>query len=177
MRMNADLLTSMKKQEIPAVAKNLKPADINFLVKTLQEKNDTVRYNAFLLLKAASRNSQIVYDHWDELEKKIENANSYQRNIGLRLVSENVRWDKKCKFEKILKKYLLHCTDEKFITSRQAIQGLITITRSTDRYDKRIMNAIDRLSFNEYNAGQQKLLQRDVTDARAAIGKSKTNRK
>ncbi len=167
--MQFDQLSSMTKEEIPRLAKNLRHTDVEFLVKNLAEKDDTIRYNAFLLLQAASRWSPLVYKYWDELEEKLESPNSYQRNIGLRLISENVRWDKEGKFEETLDRYLLHCTDEKFVTSRQAVQGLVTVTQSTDRYDKRIQSALDGLSLGRYNAGQQRLLRKDLSDVRRVI--------
>ena len=117
-----------------------------------------------------------MYEYWDELDKKLDSSYSYQRNIGMRLISENVRWDRRAKFQRTLERYLLHCTDEKFVTSRQAMQGLVTVTQSTDGYDMKIQRTLDRLSLAKYNAGQQKLLRKDMSDVRSAIS-SKTNRK
>lgn len=167
--MNVKQLRLMKKEKISETYKRLKPRDIDFLVGNLTQKDDTIRYSAFLLLRKVSQQSPQVYQYWDELDRKLECQNSYQRNIGLRLISENVRWDKESKFEKTLGRYLPHCMDEKFVTSRQAIQGLVTITRSTDRYNKKIQQALDKLSLDKYNVGQRKLLRKDISDVQSAI--------
>ena len=169
--MNAKVLGSTKKQEIPRLAKVPSPIDVDALFRNLTEKEGSVRYNAFLILQELSRQSPIVYGYWDELEKKLQSPNSYQRNIGLGLISENVRWDNEDKFDKTFDRYILHCTDEKFITSRQAIQGLNNVTHSMGKYDKRIQQALNRLSFKKYNIGQQKLLRKDVSDVLDAIGR------
>ncbi len=88
--MNTDDLKKLAKNELSAVAMNLTEADVSFLVRTLTEKDDTIRYNAFLLLQSTSRQFPFTYEHWDELEKKLESPNSYQRSIGLMLIAENV---------------------------------------------------------------------------------------
>jgi len=58
--MNLDDLKTLEKREIPGLSKNLDAADIRFLVQSLDEKDDTIRYNAFLLLQANSRESPSV---------------------------------------------------------------------------------------------------------------------
>jgi hypothetical protein len=80
--MNTDELKALGKNEIPTISKHLDRTDVNFLIQTLYEKDDKVRYNAFLLLQSNSRELPFVYEHWSELENKLENANSYQRSIG-----------------------------------------------------------------------------------------------
>ena len=104
--MNSDELKVLAKTDLASVSTNLNDADINFLVKTLNEKDDKLRYNAFLLLQASSRRFPSVYEFWGELEKKLDSDNSYQRSLGVMLIAENVRWDKKDKFSKTISKYL-----------------------------------------------------------------------
>ncbi len=162
--MKQEELRSLPKAEIPKVAKQLCKTDIDFLFRMLEEKDDTTRYNAFLLLQANSRQFPYTYEYFDELEKKLENANSYQRSIGLMLISENVRWDKDSKFDKIFSKYISCCTDEKFITARQAIQGLENFLKSTDRYDDKIRQSFTHLSLAQYKDNQQRLLKKDISN-------------
>jgi len=123
-----------------------------------------IRYNALLLLQANSRQFPLTYEHWDELAEKLDNLNSYQRSIGLMLISENVRWDNDGKFDKIIHKYIRCCTDEKFITSRQAIQGLANVLSSTDEYDDKIREGLTHLSLSQYKENQQKLLNKDISN-------------
>ena len=40
------------------------------------------------------------------------------------LIADNIRWDNEHKFDAVIDDYLSHCTDEKFITSRQTIQSI-----------------------------------------------------
>ena len=169
--MNSDQLVAIKKEEIPAQAKTLTADDIKFLVETLSEKDDKLRYNAFLLLQAHSREASSVYPYWDVLEKKLDSDNSYQRSLGVMLIAENVRWDSEGKFSKIIGKYMACCGDEKFITARQTIQGLGTIMQSTDRYNDSIKQALANLQFSQYKDNQQKLLKKDVAATLKVIKK------
>ncbi len=159
--MNIDKLQTIGKSEIPSLAMNLTEAEVTFLVKMLSEKDDTLRYHAFLLLQENSRKSALVYEHWNELEEKLESTNSYQRSLGLMLISENVRWDKEGKFGKTLNKYLICCEDEKFITSRQAIQGFANVLKATSKYDEQIEQGLNQLHTEQYKENQQRLLKKD----------------
>ena len=160
-KMNADKLMALTKTEIPAMSKNLNADEIRFLVQMLNEKDDTLRYNAFLLLQSSSRMFPYVYDYWDILEGKLESTNSYQRSLGVMLIAENVKWDRNDRFSKTLDNYMRCCSDEKFITARQAIQGLEAILKATDRYDGQIKQSLANLKFSQYKENQQKLLNKD----------------
>jgi hypothetical protein len=131
-------------------------------VATLTEKDDAVRYNAFLLLQANSRLFPLVYSHWEELEKKMDSPNSYQRSLGLMLIAENVKWDNDDKFCKTIDNYLSCCVDEKFITARQAIQGLANVVKATSKYDNKIKQALNVLQIDKYKENQQSLLKKDI---------------
>lgn len=69
--MNTDQLKALPKEHIPALSKKLASADIDFLVDLLGEKDDKLRYNAFLLLQAHSREQPSLYRYWDVLEGKL----------------------------------------------------------------------------------------------------------
>jgi hypothetical protein len=161
--MNIDKLKSIQKAEISELARLLSENDIDFLIRNLAEKDNTIRYNAFLLLQAHSKTSALVYRHWNELANKLESDNSFQRSIGVMLLAENVPWDIEGKFKSTINKYLNCCSDEKFITARQAIQGLTKILNTSNSYDKKIKQHITNLPLEKYKKNQQKLLTKDIT--------------
>jgi hypothetical protein len=169
--MNTDELKAVTKDQIVALSKTLNATDIRFLVGTLNEKDDKLRYNAFLLLKSSSRMFPFVYGYWGELEKKLESNNSYQRSLGIMLIAENVRWDKDRKFNKTISKYMVCCNDEKFITARQTIQGLETILKATDKFDTGIKQGLSNLQISQYKENQQKLLTKDISNILKIIDK------
>jgi hypothetical protein len=162
--MKKDKLKALAKTDINLSSTNLIDSEINFLVEALNEKDDKLRYNAFLLLQASSRQFPYVYKYWDEFEKKLDNENSYQRSLGVMLISENVRWDQGGKFSKTVSKYLKCCTDEKFITARQTIQGLERIVNATDKFNDMIKQRLVNLQLSQYKDNQQKLLTKDISN-------------
>ena len=78
------------------------------------------------------------------------------------LIAENVRWDTEGKFKQAIDRYLTCCVDEKFITARQAIQGLATVVAATNKYNDKIKESLTKLSLDKYKVNQQKLLQKDI---------------
>ncbi len=161
--LNSERLKTVTKDQILALSKILTATDIRFLVETLNEKDDMLRYNAFLLLQAYSRLFSAVYEYWDELEKKLDSDNSYQRSLGIMLIAENMRWDKEGKFGKTISKYLSCCVDKKFITARQTIQGLEIILKATDKFNDTIKQSLANLQLSQYKENQQKLLSKDIS--------------
>ena len=161
--MDSERLKAVTRDQILALSKTLIATDIRFLVETLNEKDDKLRYNAFLLLQSYSRLFSAVYEYWDELEKKLDSDNSYQRSLGTMLIAENVRWDKEGKFSKTISKYLSCCADEKFITARQTIQGLESILKATDKFNDIIKQRLANLQLSQYKENQQKLLSKDLS--------------
>ncbi len=169
--MNKDELKALAKTDINLASTNLNDSEINFLVETLNEKDDKLRYNAFLLLQASSRQFPYVYKYWDEFEKKLDNENSYQRSLGVMLIAENVRWDQGDKFSKTINKYLSCSTDEKFITARQTIQGLEIILKTTDKFNDIIKQTLVNLQLSQYKENQQKLLSKDASNVLQKINR------
>lgn len=160
--MNISDLAAIGKDEISAKSKSLSLGDVAFLVETLSEKDDKIRYNAFLLLQAYSPLASAVYAHWDVLAQKLDSDNSYQRSLGVMLIAENVRWDSEGKFGQVLDKFLACCTDEKFITARQTLQALGKVADATKTYNKIIANYVSGLDISKYKDNQQSLLKKDI---------------
>jgi hypothetical protein len=143
--------------------------NVEMLVGELSEKDDNKRYKTFLTLRALSQTSDCVYPYWDQLEAKLSDPNSYQRSIGLMLLSENVRWDRDRRFRRTIKRFLAACNDDKFITARQCLQGLVTIVQSTPEYDKEIQRHLAHLTFSGKKENQTRLLQKDAATVLQAI--------
>ena len=112
------------KTEPESYAASLTLEEIASLVPLLQEKEDALRYAAFLTLCARSQSTPDVLPHWETFEQKLRHKNSYQRSIGLMLIAHNVRWDTAGLFRGAFSGYMACCNDESFVTRRQAIQSI-----------------------------------------------------
>jgi hypothetical protein len=162
--MDINRLRTLSRADIPHASKSLTNNDIDVLVDFLTKTDDRIRYHAFLLLKENSQDSPKAYSYWDTFKSKLGSDNSYQRSIGLMLIAENAKWDKNGKLEKTIDEYLGCCTDEKFITARQAIQGLAKIVTATKTYNEKIKQYMTNFPFEKYPKNQQGLLKKDVSN-------------
>ena len=128
---------SIEKDKLPEAAKTAMKSDLPLLIDLLSEKDDKIRYQAFLLLQYRSQFFDDVYPFWETFRLKMKSNNSYQRSIGLMLIAENAKWDSKNKLDNSIDEYLNLLKDEKPITIRQCIQSLnLIVPYKLNLYDK-----------------------------------------
>ena len=139
-------LMSISKSDLQDASKALNKEDIPQLIEWLSLKDDSIRYQAFLLLQNRSLFFSDVYPYWDILRDKLKSDNSYQRSIGLMLIAENVIWDVKNRMEDTIDEYLTLLNDEKPITIRQCIQALGKIAVAKQGLDDKIASRL--ISFD-----------------------------
>ena len=157
-----DNLMSFDKADLPQIADTLLPDEIRQLILWLQEKNDAIRYPAFLLLQFRSENNSDVYPYWDIFMDKLSSDNSYQRSIGLMLIAENARWDNRGLLDESISRYLSYCDDEKPVTVRQCIQGLEKIVPFKTNLRGDITEKLISISIPDRKDTQRKVLLQDI---------------
>lgn len=152
------------KDNLQTLVAKIDDADLDSLVAWLKEKNDTLRYAAFLLLQLLSAKDDRVYQYWETFAGMINDSNSYQRSLGIMLIAENIRWDSQDRFAMICSSYLEHCNDEKFVTSRQCIQGLQKIIAYTPKYRRAIGDKLLGIELESKKETQKGLLLLDIVE-------------
>jgi len=157
------------------LAKVVNADDIDTLMGLLNEKDDKLRYAAFLTLQNRSKIFNDVYAYWDTLASKLLSDNSYQRSIGIMLLAENIKWDTQNKFDDIAEAYLSHCDDEKFITARQTIQSINVWLTYKDQLFAMITNKLMNIDVSVRKDTQRKLLIMDILSVLSQIQKIKPN--
>jgi hypothetical protein len=155
-------IMSIPKSGLQEAAKALQPEDIPQLVDWLNLKDDTVRYQAFLLLQNRSLFCDDVYPYWDILRDKLRSDNSYQRSIGLMLLAENARWDVGNRMEDTLDGFLMLLHDEKPITIRQCIQSLGKIAQAKPGVNDRIVSSLISFDLNSVKETMRKSILLDI---------------
>lgn len=158
-----DLLLQ-NKDSLELLVPTLDESDLALLIGWLHEKDDNIRYAAFLLLQILADADGRVYPYWDTFVAMLDDGNSYQRSLGLMLIANNIRWDKQDQFGKISQKYLEHCDDEKFVTARQCIQGLMRIVEYTRQYNQEIVAALCGIDLAPKKETQRGLLLLDIAE-------------
>jgi hypothetical protein len=141
-----ECIMSIPKSDLQEASKALNKNDIPQLVEWLSLKDNSIRYQAFLLLQSRSIFFNDVYPFWDIFREKLNSDNSYQRSIGLMLIAENVRWDAENRMEEIIDEYLALLKDEKPITIRQCIQSLGKIASAKPGLNDKIASRL--ISFD-----------------------------
>lgn len=161
------------KGNVEKTASELTEADLKFLVPLLEEKNDEIRYQTFLVLQRRSQMQADVYPYWEMLALKINSDNSYQRSIGIMLIAENIKWDGEDRFAGIAEAYLSHCSDEKFITSRQTIQSIQKWIGMKPQYFELVKRTLLGIDSNSLKDTQRKLILFDIIGVLTEIQKIK----
>ncbi|MEL7608065.1 MAG: hypothetical protein AAGU74_01005 [Bacillota bacterium] len=159
------------KQNIEELALKLTPGDIAALVDELAQKDDALRYAAFSALQKRSEQTPDVYPHWDRFAKRLDDENSYQRSVGIMLIAENVKWDKEGRFRQVFGSYMRHCSDERFITSRQTIQGVARWAKHAPELLEEAIAILINIDVNTLKDTQKKLILIDILSALAAMRK------
>lgn len=170
-------LLSFEKDKLPEAAKNLGSDSLGQLVAWLSEKDDKIRYQAFLLLQYRSAMVNDVYPFWNDFCEKLKSDNSYQRSIGLMMLAENARWDNENRFDSIVDDYLLILKDEKPITVRQCIQSLSKILPYKRHLQGKIAEKLMTLDLTAVKETMRKSVLMDILGILAEIRKSGTSEK
>ena len=156
-------------------SKKLSKDDIPQIVKWLSLKDDTTRYQAFMLLQNRSIFFDDVYLYWDIFCDKLKSDNSYQRSIGLMLIAENARWDAKGRMEDTIDEYLELLNDEKPITIRQCIQSLGKIVTYKPELNNKVSAALISFDFMSGKETMRKSILLDILNTLLIIRKSLKN--
>ena len=167
-------LIELKKEELSVRATALSSEEIAWLVDLLAEKNDKIRYGAFLLLNERSLTQADVFPYWDVFAQKLVSDNSYQRSIGVMLLAANARWDKEGKTASVLNAFLAILQDEKPITVRQCIQSLLLIVPYHRELAKTIAEHLLSLNLLELRDTMRKLILLDIVEVLLLIRESES---
>ena len=168
-------ILSINKEDIPKAAVTISAQDLPQLIVLLCEKDDQIRYKAFLMLQSRSQFCGGVYPFWDTFVQKLKSENSYQRSIGLMLIAENARWDIDNKMDTVINDYLFCLNDEKPITVRQCIQALANIIPYKKHLLMRIASGLMEINLGAVKPSMKKLILIDILNVLMEIRRYETN--
>jgi len=166
-----------QKNNLEEFAASLTAEYINFLVPLLTEKNDEIRYLAFLVLCERSNNHPDIYPYWDVFVSMLSSENSYQRTIGATLIAANIRWDEKKKFARIFQTYMSLCNDEKFAASRLTIQTIPVWAKYAPELLDKVVDELVHINVRSLKESQRKLILLDIINALIVIRELKPSEK
>ena len=144
---------------------------IEELVELLNEKDNKIRYNALKILENRSANFDDVYPFFEIFTAKLTNENSYERNIGLKLIAANAKWDKENKLDSVINEYLDLLNDIKPITVRSCIQEIKKIIPYKSNLSIKIARSLMNKNILEEKETMRKLVLIDILNVLLIIRK------
>lgn len=147
------------------------PINIEETFELLFDKNNNTAYKALQELQKESEKTDCIYSYMDRLSDMLDSDNSYIRTRGLTLLAYNAKWDKDCKIDEIIDKYLKHITDVRPITARQCIKLLPIIAKYKPELKTDIISALHKANVLIYDDSMQPLVYKDIQKALKEIQK------
>lgn len=147
---------------------------IEDLVQDLHHHNHNFAYASMKQLIDESRKSNCVYPFFDKFIDMLEDENSYVRNRGIALISENARWDVDNKVDEMIDLYLMHINDCKPITARQCIKGLKAIILAKEDLIPDIKKALYQAKTERYADSMRGLIEKDISSILKIIQKTES---
>lgn len=150
----------------------MEPA-IKHLFDKLGSADDKVRMEAFdTVLAMTGQKVDWVYEVWDDLLAKLDHENSYQRTIAVKVLCHLAKSDHEHRLNRSIDRILAHTKDEKFITSRQALQSIWQIAIDHPSLRETILQHLENcyrecITEKHYNLLRQDALQSMLKISRA----------
>jgi hypothetical protein len=146
-----------------ALNKKIMDKQIKEFFKNLESRDNKLRLNSMnIILNKTEKQVEWIYDVWDELIKKLDNDNSYQRSIGIMILCNLAKSDVENKFNNAIDKILVHTEDDKFITTRQCIQNCWKVALVNNALKEKIIKHLEVLYINCINKKHYNLLRQDI---------------
>ena len=139
--------------------------DLKKSIDNLGSKDDAIRMNALqTILKITEDEVDWVYDVWNDLVDKLDDENSYQRTIAIRVLCNLVKSDSENRMQALLNRLLAHTKDEKFITSRICIQSIWKVAATSNQAREIIIDHLEKrfeecVQEKHYNLIRQDIIQ------------------
>lgn len=151
--------------------------NIKKYMEELGSKDDQIRLNALqTLLQMTEVKVDWVYEVWDHLLQKLENANSYQRSIGILMLCNLAKSDAEDRLKSDLDCLLVHTRDEKFITSRQCIQNIWKAAATNKANRKKVLEHLEKRFEECADEKHHNLLRQDIIQSMVLLNQHEGER-
>lgn len=134
----------------------------NDITSMLTAKDDKLACAYADKIISESQESDEWYAFFNEFASLLSFPKSLVRNRALCILAANAQWDDAGRFDRILKEYLLHITDEKPITARQCIKGLRQVGAAKPQYIPEILEALHSADLSQYKDSMRPLIEKDI---------------
>jgi hypothetical protein len=141
----------------------------------LSSKDESLRLNALnSILALTEKKVDWIYEVLDLLLVKLQDENSFQRTIAIRILCSLSKSDVRSRFPAFLERLLAHTRDESFIASRICIQNIWNVAIDDTHTREIILKHLkkqytDCINGKHYNLIRQDILQ-SMSNLSSTIG-------
>ena len=140
------------------------------LFANLTSSDDQTRLKALkAVLNQTEKKVPWTYEVWDELVRRLDDPNSYQRSISIMVLCNLAKSDPAKRLNTIVDKILEHTNDEKFITSRQCIQNLWKAAAANQACRGKIIKHLGKRFRECVNEKHYNLIRQDIIQTLARL--------
>lgn len=152
---------------------------IEVIEQLFNNKNIMVYYHCYYIIsKASQEEPKLFYKYWNDFAGLLNHKNSYHRDIGLTIIGNLTKVDKKNLFSSIFDKYIEHFNDEKFMTAQCFVQNLKKIIKNKNELAEKIIEILLHIDNRcTYPEKQKELLKSDIIEVLDEAYQSTTDNK
>ena len=141
------------------------------IITKLTAKDNTYAWAITDKIISESQETDKWYGCFDTFASLLNHPKALVRNRALLILAANAQWDDENHFDSILPEYMEHITDEKPITARQCIKGLVQIGLAKPQYIPIIRSRLQSADLSKYKDTMRPLIEKDLAEAEKVLTK------
>ena len=142
------------------------PKILNQLLKNLEVKDDTLRYNSHKVLLIISQDApEFLYPQWDFFAELLKSKNNFHKVIGIQILANLVKVDIENKFEGICDIYCSLIDAKSVMTASHLAANLGKIAKVKADLRKKITKILLDIDQTHHESGRKDLIRASVIES------------
>ena len=133
------------------------------VLKGLESKNDTFRYNCFkVVLQISTSQPLLLYPEWNYFLDLLNSSNSYRRMAAISILSNLTRVDTEKRFDHVFEEYFRHLDDQSMIVARYLAGSAGKIAIAKPYLQATIIEKLLNIDNTHHEEGRKDLIKYDI---------------
>lgn len=142
------------------------PQILNQLLKNLEVKDDTLRYNSHKVLLIISQDApEALYPQWDFFAELLKSKNNFHKVIGIQILANLVKIDNKNKFEDIFDIYCSLIDAKSVMTASHLAANLGKIAKVKPDMRKKVTDVLLAIDQTHHESSRKDLIKASVIES------------
>ena len=136
------------------------------MIKNLEIKDDTIRYNSHKVLLIVSQNQpEVLYLHWDFFVELLKRKNNFHKVIGIQILANLAKVDINNKFQEIFDVYHNLIDAKSVMTASHLAANLGKIAKVKPDLRKKITEVLLNIDQTHHESGRKDLIKAYVIES------------